>query len=196
MLFYWISCVCSWCMWGAGFPKWINTITSSRWLQHLVPFPVIVLMLYWLLLSWEPRLHGALFISFHTTHTTIIILLLHHYHILPSIKPTIHFSWRSGMIMPQADWTRLFIPVRMVRHARRSDGKWTWHKHQTVQDSICSASIIYVIDTPATWCVFLSLAPFTWNMEYFQFFDQCQTWFLLSLYHLTWLFQAHQVALI
>lgn len=73
VLFYWICCVCSWCMWGAGLPKWINTITSSRWLRHLVPLPVIVLMLYWLLLSREPNLHAVLLHCIPFTH-----IILHH----------------------------------------------------------------------------------------------------------------------
>ena len=68
-LFYWICCVCSWCMRGAGLPKWINTITSSRWLRHLVPLPVIILMLYWLLLSRKLNACSTAY-SFHThTHT-------------------------------------------------------------------------------------------------------------------------------
>lgn len=78
MLFYWICCVCSWCMWRTGLPKWINTTTSSRWLWHFVPFPVIVLMLYWLLLSREQNLHAVLLIPF--TH-------LHHSRTLQSVNP-------------------------------------------------------------------------------------------------------------
>lgn len=53
MLFYWICDICSWRMWETGLPKWINTITSSRWPWHFVPIPVIFLMLYRLLLSRE-----------------------------------------------------------------------------------------------------------------------------------------------
>ena len=86
MLLYWIYCVCSWCMWGSGLPKWINTITSSRWLRHLVPLPVIVLMLYWLPSSREPNLHAVLCIPFtHTrTHT--------HTHILTSSSTVLTIS--------------------------------------------------------------------------------------------------------
>ncbi len=130
VLFYWICCVCSWCMWGAGLPKWINTITSSRWLRHLVPLPVIVLMLYWLLLSREPNLHAVLLHCIPFTH----IILRHTpppFPHSPIHKPTIHFSWRSGMIMPRADWTHLSSAHtgRTVRHAWRGDQKWTWYTH-------------------------------------------------------------------
>lgn len=85
VLFYWICCVCSWCMRGAGLPKWINTITSSRWLRHLVPLPVIVLMLYWLLLSRKLNACSPAFTDTHT-HTSSFITHLHHSHTLPSAK--------------------------------------------------------------------------------------------------------------
>lgn len=78
MLLNWMCCVCAWCMWRTGLPKWINTITSSRWPWHFVPFPVIVLMLYWLLLSGEQRLHAALPLP--STH-------LHRSHTLLSVNP-------------------------------------------------------------------------------------------------------------
>lgn len=61
----WICNVCGWYMWRGGFPKWINTITSSRWLQHLVPLSLIVLMLYWLPLSREQKRACCTVYSFH-----------------------------------------------------------------------------------------------------------------------------------
>lgn len=49
----------------------------------------------------------------------------------PIRKPTIHFSQRFGMIIPQADWTHLSSPHTgsATRHAGRGTQKWTWYKH-------------------------------------------------------------------
>lgn len=86
------SAVCRWCMWRVSLPKWINTITSSRWLQHLVPLSVIVLMLYWLLLSREPNLCAVLFIPSTHAHAN---MHTHTYYPLPhtSTIPTLLCPW-------------------------------------------------------------------------------------------------------
>lgn len=77
---------------GVSIPKCINTITSSRWLEHLVSLFVIVLMLYWLLLSREQKRVCNTVDSFHKcSHTeTHTHLFLHHTDIVSLSQPKSH----------------------------------------------------------------------------------------------------------
>lgn len=153
MLFYWICCVCSWCVLGVGLPKWINTITSSKWLWHLVPLPVIILMFYRLLLSREPNLHAMLLIPLTNIH-----IILHH---TPSPfphsairKPTIHFFMALWN-----DYATSWLDTLFIR-SHWKDDQACWEggskvdviKALRVYNSICLLSIIYVIDAPFIYC--------------------------------------------
>lgn len=126
MLFYWICCVCSWCMWGAGLPKWINAITSSRWLRHLVPLPVIVLMLYWLLLSGEPNLHAVLLIPFShiQTHTHT---RTHHPPPHTFIFPALSHPWTHNPFFMALwnDYVTSWLDTPFIRSCRKGgEARW------------------------------------------------------------------------
>lgn len=157
MLFYWICCVCSWCMWGAGLPKWINTITSSRWLRHLVPLPVIVLMLYWLPLSREPNLHAVLLIPHTHTHT-------YHPPAHTSTIPTLYHPCKKKKKNSQSifhgalEWLcheligHAFHPFalgRVTRHARREAG-WTWTREKKNAKGL--EFNMFTVNMQRDWC--------------------------------------------
>lgn len=88
MWVYWICDVCGWCMWREDFPNWINTITSSRWLLHLVPFfcDCLNALLTAVVQGTNVGMQYYLFVSH--SHT---LMFLHHIlqrsHTVPAVNP-------------------------------------------------------------------------------------------------------------
>lgn len=139
--------LCSWVLWrtcdsveipafvvdargGASIPKCINTITSSRWLEHLVSLFVIVLMLYWLLLSREQKRACNTVDSFHKcsqTHTHTLVPASHCHRLALTTKNSQSISQGVLGWLSWVDWTcRLFTPTEiMARRARKGDQKCT-----------------------------------------------------------------------
>ena len=145
--------------------------------------------------------------SFHThthTHTHTFSHRPPPFSQSPIRKPTIHFSWRSGMIMPWADWTHLSSAHigRMARLAGRKNRKWMWYKDWT---SMCLMPIICLIDALVIYPCYLFM--FICVLSFFHirikenlacgscsrfpsFIDGSPVWMPCSVYsHVTWLFQ-------
>lgn len=176
-------------MWRTGLPKWINTITSSRWLWHFVPFPVIALMLYWLPLSGEQKPHAALPLP--STH-------LHRSHTLLSVNP-------QSIFHRALEW--LFHKLIGHTSHRLTLKVWwgTWEEDSKVdintsgpifnaqtQKPVHSVSISWLASpsAPATLCsriysstICLKKKSYL-HLDETQWMDMCGDWFDTLIWHL------------